>query len=89
MWLPRLAVMPVFDPDTAELPRFSVGTRVECYMDEGWQSGSIDRVWWRQPGFGNRATAPYSVLLDTGKSVFAPRDTDETIRKSAHQAIIV
>jgi len=83
VWYPRLAVDPVLDLDTAEEPRFQVGTRVECNIDNGWALGTIKRIWWRQEGWGNRSTAPYQIKLDDGRMIFCPRDQDETVRRVA------
>lgn len=79
-WCPRMAVEPVLDMDVYETPRFPVGTRVQCKIDEGWQVGTIKRHWWRNEGFGNRRTAPYQVALDDERLISAPQDRDETIR---------
>lgn len=80
LWLPRLAVDPVYDPDTEAATRFSVGSRVECNMDAGWRSGIIQELWVRGQNWGNRPTAPYAVTLDDGSSIIAPFDRDSTIR---------
>mmetsp|Transcript_6028 Transcript_6028/g.16896 ORF Transcript_6028/g.16896 Transcript_6028/m.16896 type:complete len:477 (-) Transcript_6028:521-1951(-) len=81
VWYPRLAVHLVYDPDTADQPRFSAGARVECQLEDGaWYKGNVDRVWFRTPDWGNRPTAPYSVKLDNGSSIVAPRDSSEIIR---------
>lgn len=67
--------------DIAEEPRFKIGTRVECRIDEGWSKGVIKRIWWRQEGWGNRRTSPYQIQLDDERMISAPRDSDELIRR--------
>merc|ERR1712071_507410 len=62
-------------------PRFSVGSCVECLVEEGWSPGVVDRIWWRQPEWGNEPTAPYNVTLNDGRSIVAPRDSDDLIRR--------
>eukprot|EP00927_Polykrikos_kofoidii_P066217 TRINITY_DN61857_c0_g1_i1.p1 TRINITY_DN61857_c0_g1~~TRINITY_DN61857_c0_g1_i1.p1 ORF type:complete len:537 (+),score=70.58 TRINITY_DN61857_c0_g1_i1:67-1611(+) len=81
IWFPFLAVQPVYDPDMAEEPRFPVGASVQCKFDGAWHEGTVNRVWWRpSSGWGNRSTAPYSVKLHDGRSVFAPLDSDQLIK---------
>lgn len=82
IWLPRLAVTPVYDPDTATQPRFSRNTRVLCKIGNGWWPGVVSSVWWRELGWRERPTAPYSVRLDDGRNVYAPRDSDAVVRAS-------
>ena len=64
----------------------AVSTRVECKMGSGWFPGSVNRVWWREPGWKDRPTAPYSVRLDDGRFVFAPCDSDVVVRKAKSSA---
>lgn len=86
IWYPSMSVEPVYDPDTQREPRFAVSTRVECKMGSGWFPGSVNRVWWREPGWKDRPTAPYSVRLDDGRFVFAPCDSDVVVRKAKSSA---
>jgi hypothetical protein len=84
VWYPARAVQKVFDPDVAVEPRFRVGAHVESKIDGTWHRGTVSRVWWRPTsGWGNRPTVPYSVKLEDGRSVFAPRDSDRLIRAVA------
>lgn len=80
LWLPQLAVEVVYDPDTASPPRFAVGHRVKCLTCEGWQPGVVNRIWYREAGWGNRPAAPYQMMLDDGTLVYAPWDDDRVIR---------
>jgi hypothetical protein len=80
LWFPRLAVAPAYDPDTATPPRFSKNTRVLCKIGRGWWPGVVSSVWWREPGWRDRPTAPYSVRLEDGRNVYAPLDSDAVVR---------
>lgn len=80
VWYPRLAVQPVFDPDTSDLPRFKVGSSVECRMEDSWHKGTVERIWWRPVDWGNRPTMPYLVTIEGGRKIGAPRDCDQVIR---------
>ncbi|CAE8637766.1 unnamed protein product [Polarella glacialis] len=82
LWVPCLAATPIFDPDTEQELRFAVGTRVECNMGESWAKGIVEGCWWRQEGWGNRNTSPYSIKLDDGNRISAPADEDRTIRRA-------
>lgn len=80
LWYPRLAIEPVNDRSEEVQPRFSVGSRVTCKVRGAWLTGTVDSTRWRQAGWGDRRTAPYSVRLDDGRLAFAPVDTDLVIR---------
>lgn len=70
IWYPRLAVVPVFDPDLEDEPQFKVDDQVECKMQTGWQPGVVKEVlWWKQHRCG---PVPYIVILSTGASIFVP-----------------
>merc|ERR1711937_553838 len=43
VWYPSLAVQPVYDPDTANQPRFHIGAAVECRVDRDWSRGVVSR----------------------------------------------
>lgn len=61
--------------------RFAVGDKVECRIREGWALGTVIAHMYTdeymRPGF----IAPYQVKLDDGAYIFAPKDSDEVIRK--------
>lgn len=61
--------------------RFKVGDRVECYVD-GFQSGTIVKLRYHEPGWPEEKTVPYQVKLDMGMTIYAPLDTDDCIRKA-------
>ncbi|CAJ1327638.1 unnamed protein product, partial [Effrenium voratum] len=61
--------------------RFSVGDRVECNVD-GFQSGTVVKQQYHEPGWPEGQTVPYQVKLDNGVTIYAPLDTDECIRKA-------
>ncbi|CAK9024661.1 unnamed protein product [Durusdinium trenchii] len=46
IWYPRLAVVPVYDPDLEEEPQFNVNDHVECKMQSGWEPGVVKEVLW-------------------------------------------
>lgn len=88
VWYPKLAVHAVYDPDTVHLPRFSVGTPVECLITgNSWHNGIIDQVWCRGAEWCNRPTAPYRIKLEGGgigntpQYVIAPADADRLVRR--------
>eukprot|EP00930_Biecheleria_cincta_P020482 TRINITY_DN15406_c1_g1_i1.p1 TRINITY_DN15406_c1_g1~~TRINITY_DN15406_c1_g1_i1.p1 ORF type:complete len:561 (-),score=103.48 TRINITY_DN15406_c1_g1_i1:94-1752(-) len=70
LWYPRLAVEPVFDPDLQDEPLFKVSGRVECRMEHGWERGVVEEVLWQGPI--RRGPCPYTVTLDSGKTIFVP-----------------
>jgi len=70
LWYPRLAVSPVFDPDLQDEPLFKVSGRVECRMEHGWERGVVEEVLWQGPI--RRGPCPYTVTLDSGKTIFVP-----------------
>jgi len=64
--------------------RFNVEQKVECRVgpDEvtGWVKGTITQLWYREKGWAEGSFAPYKVLLDDGREIFAPGDVDSVIR---------
>lgn len=60
--------------------RFKVGDRVECNVD-GFQSGTIVKLQYHEPGWPAEQTVPYQVKLDMGMTIYAPVDRDDCIRK--------
>jgi len=81
VWFPALAVQPVYDPDTADEPRFRTGAHIESKIEGVWHRGIVTRVWWRpSSGWGNKPSAPYSIKLFDGRCVFAPKDKDILVK---------
>lgn len=70
-----------------EMPplRFSVGTKVLCRVgpnpETGWAPGVIDKLWYRETNWPPASFAPYKIILDDGRNIFAPADRDEVIKK--------
>ena len=60
--------------------RFTPGDRVECNVGE-WAPGKIVQIWYMEEGMPE--PAPYQVLLDDGRFIFAPEDDDDCIRASS------
>ena len=60
--------------------RFAMGDKVECNAADGWSSGTITKLMYREdfmpPGF----VAPYQIRLDDGTMIYAPADEDACIR---------
>jgi len=69
------------DNESSKKPhRFKVGDRVACNTDDGWQEGEVIALDYREDEWPKTSKpAPYQVLLDEGKKVYAPRDDDELI----------
>jgi hypothetical protein len=71
---------PMQDELPAEL-RFAVGTAVQCRVGpEQWESGTISQLWYRENQWPEGAFAPYQIVLDDGRAIFAPFDSDQVIR---------
>jgi len=66
------------------LLRFDVGDLVECRIGpdpvKGWLPGVIMQQWYRENNWPRDAWAPYKVLLDDGRKIYAPGDVDQIIR---------
>ena len=66
--------------------RFSVGQKVSCRVGPDpvadWADGTITRLRYTEPGWGERS-APYQILLDDGRYIFAPEDTEAVIKAAA------
>lgn len=61
--------------------RFNVGTAVVCRIGaDTWESGTISKLWYRENGWPEGAYAPYQIMLDDGRKIFAPFDNDQVIR---------
>jgi len=60
--------------------RFAVGDRVECNAQDGWQSGTISKLFYRNEGMPPGFVAPYQIELDDGVFIYAPMDDDRVIK---------
>ena len=71
-------------PPLSELPqelRFSLGTFVLCRVGpDQWEAGTISQLWYRENQWPEGAYAPYQIVLDDGRAIFAPFDSDQVIR---------
>jgi len=69
------------NPDTFPKLRFEIGTRVKCRVSQdSWSAGKIIQLWYREPHWPKMSWAPYKILLDDGRNIFAPGDSDQIIR---------
>merc|ERR1719378_74010 len=66
----------------AKALRFAVGAAVKCNTGEGWQTGKVVALMYRDDMMPPGMVAPYQVQLDNGTLIFAPADTDELILKA-------
>jgi len=66
--------------------RFAIGDRVDCRTGpdpvKGWASGVVSQLWYRENGWPEDSWAPYKIQLQNGKSIFAPSDQDQIVRRS-------
>lgn len=64
--------------------RFEVGQKVECRVgpDEitGWAKGVVKQLWYREVDWAEGSYAPYKIMLDDDRELFAPGDVDMVIR---------
>jgi hypothetical protein len=68
------------DEDIPEL-RFQIGTKVQCRVGPTqWQSGTVIQWWYRESSWPESVYAPYKILLNSGKEIYAPQDDDRLIR---------
>ena len=69
---------------TLPLPRFKVGARVECSVEEKFLEGTVVRHHYRESDWLPGVFVPYQVKLDGRRSgrdlIFARRDDDRSIR---------
>jgi hypothetical protein len=90
------AEWPPLEDDLAnQLPelRFNLGAKVECRIgpDEitGWAKGTVIQLWYREESWAEGSFAPYKILLDDGREIFAPGDVEMVVRAqrdtNAHQ----
>jgi G3E family GTPase len=64
--------------------RFGVGDKVECNTGNGWKSGEVVAIMYREKYMPPGMVAPYQVSLDGTEKhlIFAPADEDEVVRKA-------
>jgi hypothetical protein len=61
--------------------RFSVGTFVLCRVGPtDWNPGVVQQLWYREPNWPPNSYAPYKILLDDGRGIYAPADIDQVIK---------
>lgn len=78
---------PMDEGDPMSMPelRFDMGTRVLCRIgpnaETDWAPGTISQLWYKEPNWPPNSFAPYQIKLDDGRSIFAPADLDQVIRK--------
>mmetsp|Transcript_10051 Transcript_10051/g.11531 ORF Transcript_10051/g.11531 Transcript_10051/m.11531 type:complete len:202 (+) Transcript_10051:28-633(+) len=89
-WPPPDADDAIDDETPAEdfkLPdlRFEINQKVQCRIGPdpvtGWASGIVIQLWYKESTWPPNSWAPYKILLDDGRSIFAPGDVDQIIRK--------
>lgn len=78
----------------ADALRFTVGTRVECYMGSCWSPGTVVALLWRGEFMDPGTVAPYQIRLDgddpdgSPRLIFAPADDDRVVRRIVdHEAM--
>lgn len=64
--------------------RFEPGARVACRVGPhpvtGWAPGRVVKQFYREPSWPPNMCAPYQVILNDGRLIFAPQDTDNVIK---------
>ena len=64
--------------------RFDLEQKVECRIGPdpitGWAKGIVKQLWYREVDWAEGSYAPYKVMLDDGREIFAPGDVDQVIR---------
>ena len=71
------------DEAIREPPRFVVGQKVQACVEGGWEDGTITELW---PSFGDGSgpfegvDCPYTITLEDGNEVYAPEDSDQSVR---------
>jgi hypothetical protein len=66
--------------DPIEL-RFSVGMFVLCRVGPtDWAPGKVQQLWYREANWPPNSYAPYKILLDDGRDIYAPADVDQVIK---------
>jgi len=61
--------------------RFDVGASVLCRTGPTeWAPGKVVDLWYREQGWPPGSFAPYKILLNDGRNIYAPADMDQVIR---------
>jgi hypothetical protein len=61
--------------------RFALGTEVLCLVGPNeWAPGKVSQLWYRESDWPEGSFAPYQIILDDGRAIFAPFDNDHLIR---------
>jgi hypothetical protein len=75
------------EPEPVEL-RFDVGFEVLCRVGpQDWLPGKIIQLWYRESSWPEWVFAPYKILLEDGRSIFAPQDNDQIIKLNPESTI--
>ena len=66
----------------AEALRFGIGDKVECNTGEGWSSGTVVALMYRDDRMPPGVVAPYQIHLDDEEAglIWAPKDDERVIR---------
>lgn len=66
--------------------RFPIESTVECFLGEGWTTGTVVAHYHREPSWEPEQWAPYQIRIDDGRGgtalIFAPVDEDTCVRAS-------
>ena len=77
---------PYEEPEFPQL-RFDVGEKVLCRIgpdaEKDWAPGTVTMLWYSEQTWPPGSFAPYKVKLDDGRSIFAPGDLDQVIRRAS------
>ena len=57
-----------------------MGDKVACNTGDGWASGKVIKLMYREEGMPPGMIAPYQVQLDGGDLIYAPADIDDVVR---------
>lgn len=71
--------------------RFGQGEHVECFTENGWRSGIVMELWYREDDWTPGREAPYRIRLDAradmaAADVLAPADIPQLIRRADPRA---
>ena len=73
-------------PEEFPKARFEVGQKVLCRIgpdaEKDWAPGTITQLWFRQAKWPEGSYAPYRILLDDNREIFAPADQDGVVRSA-------
>ena len=83
-WYPNPIDNDAYDDDIQVMLRFQIGNLVQCRVGAdpvtGWANGQVIELFYRESNWPPGQVAPYKILLDDGRKIFAPQDTPEVIR---------